>query len=130
MNLNWEQAKGLIRTVIVGLGGVAIAFGWLPAADLQFLTSDTFLAALGALGSLVVAGMGWWSHYTHSQTNAVAVVAAMPEVAEVKVAPTAAGRNLKDAVGSTPDALVTVAAPPPTTIVGYPRLGHTDDAHP
>lgn len=111
MNLNWEQIKGLIRTVIIGLGGVAIAFGWLPAADLQFLTSDTFLAALGALGSLVVAGMGWWSHQTHSPANAVAVVAAMPEVAKVEVVPTQAGLDLKAAVGSTPDALVTVAKP-------------------
>jgi hypothetical protein len=106
MTPNWEQFKSALRTLLAFGGGIALDHGWITAGQLQTLLDPQLLAAIGTLGGLAIAV---WGMYTHSKTNAVAVVAAMPEVARVQTANTPEGRTLAADVGSTPAAVVTVA---------------------
>jgi hypothetical protein len=108
--MNPEQVKSALRTVIVLLGGFAVGHGWITTEQVTLLSSDGFLMGLGTLATLAA---GVWGLFVHKQANAVAVVAAMPEVAEVKAAATPEGRALVKEVGSTPDALVTVGGATP-----------------
>ncbi len=102
---NTEQVKSLIRWFISTFGG-AIA-GWFAAKG--WFTVDQVISVLnspvllGAASSIVVAA---WGLFTHTKSNAVAVVNAIPEVKGVITAPTAAGVALAESI---PAATVTVA---------------------
>jgi hypothetical protein len=104
--MNQEQVKSAIRSIVIAFGSFAVGRGWITTEQLSFLGSDTFLMAIGAVVSLAA---GAWGVYTHNQTNAVAVVAAMPEVAKVETTNTPAGKTLAADVGTSPQAVVTVA---------------------
>ncbi len=106
MTPNWQQAESALRTLIAVFGGIAIGRGWITADQLQLLGSPEVWAAIGTLVSFGVAA---WGMFAHSKTNAVAVVAAMPEVAKVETTATPEGKALAENVGTKPDAVVTVA---------------------
>jgi len=106
--MNLEQAKSLIRSFaqIVGpiLGVYLSARNVLPADQVTAIfTSDAFVGVAAAIL------FGLWGFFTHSKTNAIAVVDAMPEVAGVVTKPTIAGRDLAQAV---PSQTVAVAGTP------------------
>lgn len=97
--MNPEQTKSLIRSLVATFGGMIAGWfghaGWITADQvLAILNSPTFA---GLAASLVVAVLGL---FTHTKTNAVAVVDAMPEVAGVVTKPSVAGRSLAAAVPS------------------------------
>lgn len=106
MTPNWQQLQGALRTLIAVLAGVAVDHGLLSSGDVQRLLDPQLWTAIGTIGGLAIAGWSWW---THRQSNAVAVVAAMPEVFKVQTMNTPAGVQLATDVGSTPQAIVTVA---------------------
>lgn len=97
--MNQEQVAGVVRSIVAAIGGWAVGAG--------YLTSDQVTMFAGVAVAVVPLV---WSIIIHRQSNAVAVVAAMPEVAKVETTNTAAGRDLAATVGSTPEAVVTVAA--------------------
>lgn len=124
MNPSQDQIKSALRTLIAAVGGAvagwAIAKGWITQDQATaILSNQQVLDAVSVLlltgvGSLAAFGSGVWGLITHKQANMVATVAAMPDVAEVKVMPTQAGVDLANAARATttpiPGAVVTVAA--------------------
>lgn len=106
MTPNAEQIKGALRALLVFGAGIAVDHGWITTSQMQALLDPQLLGALGTMGALAMVAWSWW---THRQSNAVAVVAAMPEVFKVQTMNTVAGIQLAADVGSTPQAIVTVA---------------------
>jgi Flp pilus assembly protein TadB len=110
MTPNMQQVLGAARTVIAVLAGIAVDHGLFTAKDLAHLLDPQLWAAIGVIGAL---GVTAWSAWTHKQTNLVATVAALPEIARVVATNTPAGKALVKEVGTKPDAVVTVAPRPP-----------------
>lgn len=101
--MNQEQVLAVVRwgiSVLPGsaLGVYAISKGW--------LTADQFALIGGVIVTIVPLV---FSILAHTKSNAVAVVAAMPEVSKVETTATPEGRELARAVGSKPDAVVVSA---------------------
>ncbi len=95
---NQEQVMSLVRALLMAIGASLVAKGWLAGAMLEPL-----------VGLFVMVVPVVWSMLTHTQSNAVAVAAAIPAVSKVEVTATPEGLALKDAAGSKPDARVMVA---------------------
>ncbi len=104
--MNQQQVASTIRSILIGIGAFAAGKGWIGSSDAAFIGSDT---AMMIIGGIVALGTAAYGAYTHRATNAVAVVAAMPEVAQVQMTPTPEGRAIASTVGSTPEATVTIA---------------------
>ena len=110
-----DQITGVLRAVLPALLALLVGKGWLlPGSEGDITTAVvTFVAAA-------------WSVYIHmpDRTAAIALandpahivkaVAKLPEVKAINIEPTTKGKALAAAVGSAPDAVVTVAKPPPT----------------
>lgn len=100
--MNPEQVKSAVRWLIATFGGVVA--GWFAAKG--WFTIDQVNSVLNspATASLVVSIIaGAWGLFTHTQSNAVAVVdkiAKLPDspVAAVVTEPTPAGRDLANAL--------------------------------
>ncbi len=107
--MNQEQIKSTVRSFVIAFGGYAAGKQWITADQMSFFASNDFITTVASVVSLAAAG---WGIYTHSQTNTVAVVAAMPEVAKVETTATPAGKALAENVGTSPQAVVTVAPQP------------------
>lgn len=116
-----EQLKSGLRSFIALFGGLLAGFaaghGWMTKDQAwallnneQFLGNATTLIVflIGVGSSIVAAAKAWLSR---SKPNMIATVAAMPEVAEVKIMPTNAGMDIAHAVPPTPGAIVSVAQP-------------------
>jgi hypothetical protein len=101
-SINTEQIKSLVRSLVSTFGGVIAGFfvgkGWFTSDQvMSVITSETFI---GLAASGIVAG---WGFITHSEKNAVAVVAdiAANPASPVKgiiVEPTPAGQALAMAI--------------------------------
>lgn len=113
--MNTEQVKSSVRWLIATFGGVVAGWfaakGWFTIDQVtSVLNSPTTLSVIVTLVSLV------WGLFTHTQTNAVAVVdtlAKQPDsgVKAVVTDPTPVGQALADAMpGNTTVVAGTVAA--------------------
>jgi hypothetical protein len=74
--MNWQQVLGTLRTSLAvsgPLGALLVKWG-VPVEQLS--TGLDALITLGAVSTPIAAWV--WSLFTHTQSNAVAVVAAMP----------------------------------------------------
>lgn len=93
---NAEQVKSAVRWIITTLGPILVSYGLIDESTLSVVGG-----AILSLTPLI------WSMFTHTQTNAIAVVDAMAKdpttpVLGVITAPTAAGRALAESIpGST-----------------------------
>ncbi len=96
---NQEQIMSLARAFLMAVGTAMVAKGYISSAILEPL-----------IGLVVMVVPVVWSMYAHTESNAVAVVAAIPAVSKVEVTATPAGLALRDAAGSKPDARVMVAS--------------------
>jgi hypothetical protein len=76
--MNSDQIGGLVRTVLVFLGGIIVSKGWIPVQSMNEI--------VGGLVGIIVAV---WSWKTNSTSAMVASVADKPEVQKV-VAPSLA----------------------------------------
>jgi hypothetical protein len=120
MNPSQQQINSAIRTLVASLGsavaGYVIAKGWISASEANAILSNQQLmdsattVILALLGAGASAGAGILGLIAHKQSNVVATVAAMPEVAKVEMVPSKAGIDLAAAVPSAPGAVVTVAS--------------------
>ena len=103
--MNTEQAKSAVRWLIATFGPFLIAHG--------YASSGTLELASGVLISLIPLA---WGMFTHTQTNAVAVVDTLAKepdsgVKAVVTEPTAAGKALAAAMpGDTTVVAGTIAA--------------------
>lgn len=94
--MNQEQVKSAVRWIIATFGPIITTHGYASASTLEMIGGIVI-----SLAPLI------WGMFTHTQTNAVAVVdtiAKQPDspVKAVITEPTAAGRELADAMpGST-----------------------------
>jgi hypothetical protein len=103
--MNAEQIKSAIRWFVATFGGMIA--GWFAAKG--WFTVDQVLTVLNSPTVIATAASliaGAWGLVTHSKSNAVAIVDAMPEVAGVVTKPTVGGVALAKAV---PSATVTPA---------------------
>ncbi len=97
---NKEQSFSIIRAVLVAIGSILGTLGYVSEGTWQVIMG------LGlAIAPLI------WGIFVHTQANAVAVAAAVPEVSKIEVNPTPQGRALMKAAGSAPEALVVFAPP-------------------
>lgn len=101
--MNQDQITGIIRAFAPPIVAYLAAKGWIGASSAGDITA-----------LLVAIGVALWSVAIHRRERTVAIVAGMPEVKKVEIEPTPSGKALAAAVGSAPDAVVTVARPPPT----------------
>jgi hypothetical protein len=108
--LNQEQALSTLRFFLTLVGGMLVSRGVLKADSVGALVSDiiSVVSAAAVLGSYV------WSLCVHTQTNAVAVVAAMPQVSGVVTMPTVEGAVL---AASVPGPDVAAAGTPAATSI-------------
>jgi len=86
--MNWQQALSALRTAISAggpLSGLLIALGYTHTEELS-----KGVEALIVLASVIPPVLGGvWGWFTHKQSNAIAVVAAIPEIRQVVVSPSA-----------------------------------------
>jgi hypothetical protein len=115
--MNAEQVKSAVRWLVSFVGGFIVAKGWVKADQLTALLSNE--AVMGALagGAVLV-----WGMFTHTQSNAVAVVATIAEdptspVKGVVTTNTAEGRAL---ARDTPSDTVVAAGTPEATAIAKP----------
>jgi hypothetical protein len=94
---NQEQVMSLVRDALSISGTTLTILGYM---------NDQQWGAISGVVMMVVPVV--WSMFNHTHANAVAVAAAIPDVAEVVVKPTIKGRELKESAGSTPEAQVSV----------------------
>jgi len=93
--MNQEQVKSILRSFIAMFGG-AIA-GW--AAHSGWITADQVLAILNSetfIGIATAVAAAIWGLFVHTQSNAIAVVTAMPEVKKVVATAPVANVTMKD----------------------------------
>ena len=96
--MNQQQVMSVVRDLLQIVGTFLTTYGIFSQEQWQPIA-----------GGLLMIAPVVWGMLAHTQANAIAVAAAIPDVAKVEVKPTPTGIALKDAAGSTPDALVTVA---------------------
>ena len=113
--MNQDQITGIIRAIVPPI------VAWLAAKGV--IGAESAGEIVTALTAIAVA---LWSIYIHmpDRTAAIALandpvhivkaVARLPEVKNIDIEPTVKGIKLAADVGSTPDAVVTIAKPPPT----------------
>ncbi len=99
------QLESAIRSVLIAGGSYAAGRNWISTDQLAWFSTDAGLQLAGILAAL---GGAAWAAIAHKQANLVATVAAMPEVAQVKTAPTPEGEALANAVN---------VSPPPNAVV-------------
>jgi hypothetical protein len=95
---NQQQVMSLLRSALSIVGTVMTLLGY--GSDEQWVAIS---------GVAVMIGPAIWGVFVHTQANAVATAAAIPEVERIEVKPTPAGAALKEAAGSRPEALVVFA---------------------
>ncbi len=100
MGPNLEQIKSIARDLLQIMGTLLVAF------KLFAVTEENWSVITGAVLMLIPI---IWGLFNHTQANAVAIAAAIPEVKRVVVEGTPAGEALAKSAGSTPSALVVVA---------------------
>ncbi len=100
--MNEEQVKSALRWFVSTFGGMIAGWfaakGWFTVDQvLTVLNSPTILAFVASLAA------GGWSMYTHTKTNMVATVNAMPEVAGVITTAAPEGVKLANALPDAPN---------------------------
>lgn len=91
--MNQDQVLSIARQVLMIVGSLAIALGWISADKVGELSANI----LAALGPMMVLGSSVWSLIAHTQANTITSAASMtdsngtPVVKQVDLNPAASG---------------------------------------
>jgi hypothetical protein len=92
------QILGALRIVLPVILAYLAGTGWISESDVGSITT-----AVVTLAATI------WSVVMHNKSNTIASAAALPEVNKIEMMSSPEGIALRDKVGSTPTATVTVA---------------------
>ena len=108
LGLNTEQWFGLLRQILPVIGGIFVSLGWIKPATLQTWT-DT---AMQISGPTLIVISAVWSAIMKTKANIVATAATITDtngnkiVENIKLAPTAEGREVEKATPTLPNVAV------------------------